>query len=396
MVEKQSYNTTMTPVLYQNETDCCGCKACANTCPRDAISFIKDKDGFEYPAINEEKCIGCNKCAKTCDFQKRDVSGCKPIKGYAARHKDSAVYSDSTSGGVFTALSEFVIDRGGFVYGCVFDEKMMPVHKAVGSLDGLSAMRGSKYAQSDIGFVYRDVKKKLKEDKYVLFTGTPCQIAGLSSYLGNTDTSKLLTADLVCHGVPSREAFKTYLDYLESKYHSKVISFQFRNKLFGWLRPVISVVFETCTKKWWFPTEDVYYSNFIKSNLQRPSCFYCKYSCEYRFGDITIGDFWGFQKADLKMPYKEGVSCCLINNPKAIEVFKSINITAEEVNPDLIIQGNVHLRRTSPKGKNRETVLERIRTEGFKTMAKEYKKANSKLFIKAFVKKIILRKSLIF
>lgn len=382
----------MIPVLFQNEIDCCGCKACANACTRNAISFHTNDYGFEYPIINGEKCIGCNKCVKTCDFQKKGDFGHTPIKGYAARHKDSSVYRNSTSGGTFTALSEWVIDRGGFVYGCVFNEDMVPVHKAVDRLEDLKPMRGSKYVQSDIGFVYRDVKQKLKENKYVLFVGTPCQVAGLSSYLGNTDSSKLLLVDLVCHGVPSRETFKKYVSYLENKYRRKVTSFQFRGKLYGWLRPVIIVTFEKGKNKWWFSTEDVYYNHFNKSNLQRSSCFNCKYSCGTRCGDITIGDFWGFQKANLQMSFREGVSCCLLNTPKSIEVFQSLNLNTEEVNPDIIVQGNVHLRRTSPIGKNRETVLETIRKEGFKVLAKEYRKANKCSFLKAFLKKLILKK----
>ena len=384
----------MIPVLYQNEIDCCGCKACANACPRNAISFQKDKNGFEYPVIDEGKCIGCNKCVSTFDFPKKGDFGLKPIKGYAARHKDPSVYNNSTSGGLFTALSEWVIDREGLVYGCVFDEEMMPVHKAVDKIDDLKAMRGSKYVQSDIGFVYRDVKEKLNDDKYVLFTGTPCQVAGLHSYLRNANTAKLLTADLICHGVPSRETFKKYVNYLGNKYHSKVTSFQFRNKLYGWLRPVVSVTFENGRKKWWFTTEDVYSYNFNRSNLQRSSCFHCKYSCGSRCGDFTIGDFWGFQKANLKMSYREGVSCCLLNTPKSIEVFKSLNLNVEEVPPESIIQGNVHLRRTSPKGKNREMILETIRKDGFKKLAEDYRKTNKLMFLKAFVKKIVLRKSL--
>jgi len=358
----------MVPVLYHHQEDCCGCKACANVCPKEAISFVADDYGFQYPTINEDKCIGCQKCIRICDFQKVGEFGHHALEGYAARHKKSNVYNNSTSGGAFTALAEWVILRGGIVYGCVFDESYTPIHIGVDTIDGISAMRGSKYAQSDIGFIYRDIREKLSEDKYVLFTGTPCQVAGLYSYLGKSDVTKLLTADLICHGVPSAMTFKKYISYLEKKYHSKVDSFQFRSKLFGWTKPVVNVCFENGMSKWWYSRKNLYYTNFDKRNLQRRSCFRCKYSCESRCGDITIGDFWGFQRANLKMSYKEGISCCLLNTSKVTEVFRELNLDVEKVDPKLIIQGNFHLRKPSPKGKYWDSIMNAIRKKGFDSL----------------------------
>lgn len=358
----------MVPVLYHHQKDCCGCKACANVCPKDAISFVADEYGFLYPTINEDKCIGCQKCVHTCEFQKEGEFGHQPIEGYAARHKESGIYNNSTSGGAFTAIAEWVIQRGGIVYGCVFDESNTPIHIGVDTLEGISAMRGSKYAQSDVGFIYRDVKAKLSEDKYILFTGTPCQVAGLYSYLGKQDVTKLLTADLICHGVPSAMTFKRYISYLEKKFHSKVKTFQFRSKQFGWTKPVVSVCFENGMNKWWYPRKNLYYANFDKRNFQRLSCFRCKYSCDSRCGDITIGDFWGFQKANLKMSYREGLSCCLLNTTKATEMFRDLNLDMEKVNYTLIIQGNYHLRKPSPKGRYWDPVMNTIKKKGFKSL----------------------------
>lgn len=355
----------MIPKLYYNSENCCGCKACANACPKDAISFCSDEYGFQYPTIDEEKCIGCNKCVKTCDFQRKDEFGHYPLEGYATRHKDSDVYNNSTSGGVFTALAEWVIQRGGIVYGCVFDDNFIPIHIGVDTLEGISAMRGSKYAQSDIAFVYRDIKARLLEGKYVLFSGTPCQVAGLNSFLGKNDAERLLTADLICHGVPSALTLKKYLEYLEKKFHSKVDSFKFRSKFYGWTRPIVEISFKNEKVYRRDVGRNIFYSNFDKSNFQRPSCFHCKYACNSRCGDITIGDFWGFQKANLKMSIKGGLSCCLLNTPKAIECFKSLNIDVEKVDPSLIIQGNYHLRKPSPKGRDWETVMNSIKRNGF-------------------------------
>lgn len=381
----------MIPKLYLQQEDCCGCKACANVCPKDAISFVADKFGFQYPTINEDKCIGCQKCIKTCDFQKTGEFGHHALEGYAARHKEHDVYNNSTSGGAFTALAEWVIKRGGFVYGCVFDESFAPIHVSVDTIEGLSAMRESKYAQSDVGLIYRDVKVKLSKDKYVLFTGTPCQVAGLYSYLGKQDVTKLLTADLICHGVPSTMTFKKYIDYLEKKYRSKVKKFQFRSKLISWTKPVVNVCFENGMSKWWFPNKNIYYANFDKRNFQRLSCFRCKYSCDSRCGDITIGDFWGFQKAKIQLSCKEGISCCILNTTKASEIFRELNLNVEKVDPYYIIQGNYHLRKPLPKGKDWDRVMAAISRKGFNSLNIWwlFYKNNFKAFLKGILRKIM-------
>ena len=355
----------MIPVLFNNPEYCCGCRACANVCPKEAISFFGDKYGFLYPSIDENKCIGCKKCVNSCDFAKTGEFGHHPSEGYAARHKESDVRSKSTSGGAFSALAEWVIRRKGIVYGCVFDNHFSPVHIGTDSLEGVSAMRGSKYAQSDIGFIYRDIGIKLSEGRYVLFTGTPCQVAALYSYLGKDDTSKLLTADLICHGVPSAMALSKYKDFLEKKYHSEIESFKFRSKYYGWTKPAVEVRFKNGEIDRRLTGRNVYYANFNEGNLQRLSCFHCKYSCESRIGDITIGDFWGFGKANLKMSYQEGLSCCLLNTRKAVDIFNSLNLDVEKVDPELIIQGNYHLRQASSIGSNWESVVGAISRSGF-------------------------------
>lgn len=362
----------MIPVLYNKPEDCCGCRACANSCPKDAISFCSDEYGFLYPTIDEGKCIGCNLCVKSCVFTRIDEQARLPLEGYAARHKEHDVHSKSTSGGVFSALAEWIIQRQGIVYGCVFGDDFSPIHVGVDSLEGISAMRGSKYAQSDTGVIYRDVKTKLSEGRYVLFTGTPCQVAGLYSYLGKSETSKLLTADLICHGVPSAMSLKKYIKYLEKKYHSKIESLKFRSKYYGWTRPSVEVCFKNGKIDRRLTGRSIYYANFNNRNLQRPSCFRCKYSCSSRSGDITIGDFWGFEKAHLNMSYKEGLSCCLLNTQKAVEVFSSLNLAVEKVDPNLIIQGNYHLRKPSTKGHDWDSVMNAIKRTGFGSLTVSY------------------------
>jgi len=172
------------PELYTNKEDCCGCKACANICPRGAITFFDDEYGFSYPRIDSEKCIGCNLCVKTCDFQKSiGVERHYPLESYAAANKNDDILKQSSSGGVFSALAVNTLNNGGVVFGCVLNDKNSPVHVFAEKESALGPMRGSKYIQSDIGFSYQEVERRLKKGQEVLFTGTPCQVAALKSYL---------------------------------------------------------------------------------------------------------------------------------------------------------------------------------------------------------------------
>lgn len=380
----------MTPVLYQTKEDCCGCKACANACPCDAISFQADEYGFWYPVIDEGKCIGCNKCIKTCDFQKKEVLGNKPLAGLAARHKEKAVYDNSTSGGMFTAIAEWVLAKGGLVYGCVYNDDMKTVHTIAENKEQLAAMRNSKYVQSDVGFIYRDVKENLKKGKLVFFTGTPCQVAALYSFFGKTDQNNLLTADIVCHGVSSPWMWNKYVNYIEEKHHRRITDYRFRDKRFGWERPVISVIFEDGGSKWWFSTIDMYAENYYHHNLFRHSCLHCKYACSIRMGDFTICDFWGYQNSNLKMSTIEGVSACLLNTEKAKKIVGYLNINSEKMAPEIIIAGNDQLRGPVSKGKNWDVVMNTIKDEGFKKLLPIFRKTHRKAYLKVPIKKLLL------
>lgn len=381
----------MTPVLSKAKEDCCGCKVCANVCPRNAINFLPDEYGFEFPSIDTEKCIGCELCVKTCDFHKNEVFGHKPIDGLAARHKEKSIYSDSTSGGMFTAISEWIFAQGGLVYGCVYNNDMVAMHAIAENMEELAAMRGSKYVQSDTGSIYRDVRSKLKEGKLIFFTGTPCQVAGLYSFLGKIDKNNLYTADLVCHGVSSPWMFKKYINYLENRYHRKIVDYKFRDKRLGWERPVVSIKFEDGGSNWWFSTIDMYAENYYHYNLFRHSCLHCKYACGIRMGDFTICDFWGYQKSNLKMSIKEGVSACLLNTEKAKQIVNQLNVNSEVIAPEIIIAGNHQLRKPSTKGKDWDIVMNTIKDNGFRKLLPYFIKTHIKAYLKVPIKKILLR-----
>ena len=208
-------------VLFDEDINCCGCGLCANVCKQSAITMCEDVYGFRYPSIDKDKCIDCGACLKKCDFQKvktgtstHEPSTHEPIEAYAAYYTDDAILMKSASGGVFTAFAEYVIARGGCVYGCIMDEKFNVRIVRGDAIEDIEPMRGSKYLQADIGNTYQDVKSQLAKGRLVLFTGTPCHVAALKTYLGCGRTDNLITIDLICHGVPSVKSFKLYVSFL--------------------------------------------------------------------------------------------------------------------------------------------------------------------------------------
>ena len=386
----------MIPALSEKKEDCCGCKACANVCPRNAISFVPDQYGFEYPVIDPKKCVECGRCLQSCDFKKTKQEGIAmldPLEGYAVQHAKEDICWKSTSGGMFTALAEWVIEKHGLVYGCVFNDEMKPIHDEADNMDKVALMRGSKYAQSDVGNIYYRVKEKLNEGKWTLFTGTPCQVAALYAYLGKTDVQKLITADVVCHGIPSPLFFKEYIDYLSKKYHKKVNQFLFRSKRYGWGHIFIEVGFEGGKSKSWFGTADPYFAPFSWRNQHmRPNCYHCKYTTGHRVSDFTFGDFWGWEKTGIGMSPSKGLGSCLINTEKAKNIFPQLHVNSIKVPVESIINGNEQLRTPSKMPDNWETTMESIAKNGFHNYAEQFRKAHTLAIINSFIKKIIWKK----
>lgn len=385
------------PVLYTKEENCCGCRACGNICPVNAISYEADDLGFFYPKIDAEKCIRCYRCVRVCDFQKADgVARQEPQKCFAAAHKDKKVLKASTSGGIFSALAEMVFERGGVVFGCVLDHDLIPKHVCAASREELFPMHGSKYVQSDTGEVYRQVQKVLAENKQVLFSGTPCQVAALYSFLGDRHVPGLLTVEVVCHGVPSVGMFHSYVKYLEKKHGIKIKDYKFRSKEKGW---GVSDYF--CDQR--YTTNNILYKivpaaaaayivNFRKNNLQRESCFSCKYSNFQRVSDFTMGDFHGFSGAGVKLKYVQGLSIFLVNSEKAMsylpEIEKKLNLEAvSDIKKAIKINGN--LWKPSEKGSEREKILAAYRSGRMDEYYEQFAHENRKTIRAAKVKRLV-------
>lgn len=306
--------------VYVNKEDCCGCTACSSICPANAITMNSDGCGFLYPEIDKNRCINCGACLKVCSFNKR-VDNSKPKEIFAAKHLLMPVVEDSRSGGVFTALSDVVLELGGTVYGAQLDSSCFVRHVRTITKEERDTLRKSKYVQSDLRGVFDFVCDDLRDGKYVLFTGTACQCDGLKGFLNlkGVKTDRLIICDLVCHSNASPGLFRKYIRYQEEKHGSKIKAFYFRDKeKYSWWNHVEKIVFSDNSI---YYTDE--YTNLFFSNDIRPSCFKCKYTSLCRCSDITIADCWGGEKRYPDLVNRQGASLVFVNTEKGASLFKT-------------------------------------------------------------------------
>ena len=292
---------------------CSGCECCAYICPVKAISLVPDAGGFLYPHIDDHLCIGCGACYSFCPqtINKNVGPDAKAFYGFSKWEKASSC----ASGGVASYLSDLFIEKGGYVCGCAFDERFVARFFVVHAVDEIEKFKSSKYLQSSIGDCYLEMKELLKNGEKVLFIGTPCQVAGVRSFLSEYSTN-LFTIDLICHGVPSPALFKYYKEYLERKYKSNLTSFNFRYKEKGVWRKYFRYSFSNGKRITIEMEFDKYGRDYLRRSNYRESCYDCKYSSILgRPGDLTIGDFWGIQPGDDGFSF-DGNSCVIVNSSK--------------------------------------------------------------------------------
>ena len=338
---------------------CTGCSACANICPHGAISIGPDKSGFLMPSVDESKCVECKLCEKACPIV-NDIELKHPEVKEVYAFWDNRTRTESSSGGAFSAIARRVLEQGGVVFGAAWQEGFNCRHISCNDVEGLSALRGSKYLQSEIGKTFAEAKKALIEGKYVLFTGTPCQIAGLRSFL-RKPYEKLLTVDIVCHGTPSNELFKNYIDKLKREYpkYAQADGFEFRN-LRGWgYAPSLKIRNKFSKELTGVP--NLYMAAFKKSATARESCYDCQFNGLSRVGDITIADFWGVGAfgTPFKHDVSKGVSLVLLNSEKGREVFSELkDCFVEKRDVKEAVRLNHNLVGSSRRPADREEVIE--------------------------------------
>lgn len=302
--------------------NCTGCSACLFCCPQDAIAMVEDGEGFLYPRIDPKKCDSCGLCIKICPVQAAATvkSNGIPIV-YASWTRDRELLRQSTSGGVFSEIARDVLEEGGVVFGAAYDKTMAVRHMAVETWDNLQALRGSKYVQSDVGDTYQQAEKHLKAGRRVLYSGTPCQIAGLHAAI-KKDQKNLLTCDLICHGVPSPKVFRMAIDSLEKRYCSKVVDFLFRDKSFGWLYPTVRIVFADGTFLSENNMDNHFNLGFLKNIYLRPACYQCPIKPGGPVADITLGDFWQLLKFEPSLINRGGTSAIIVNTERGSQAIQ--------------------------------------------------------------------------
>ena len=317
----------------ESPQDCCGCTACASICTHEAITLEADVLGFLYPKVEESKCVECGLCEKVCQFGENydhSLNLPKPI-AFVGRHKDINEVMKSRSGAAFVVISDYILERGGVVYGCGYKDHFRVAHKRAINKEERDEFRGSKYVQSDLTGVFKQVEADLKNGLTVLFSGTPCQTAGLNAYVGKKLREHLFLLDIACHGVPSPYVWRDYLAYLEKKHGAKICYVNFRDKeKYGWSAHKESFKFENGGGK--FSFSYVFYQHI----MFRKSCGNCHYTNLQRPSDITIADYWRWQRTDSKLNEdNKGVSLILCNTEKGKLLFEVVKEKMDIVPADL-------------------------------------------------------------
>lgn len=329
-------------IQLTDKTQCCGCTACYSICPSHAIRMVPDTMGFIYPEVDLTKCVSCGLCDKVCAFNDSYSKSFNipEIEAYAFRHKDLNQVNTSRSGAAFISISDWIIENGGVIYGAGYTEGFRVIHKRAETKEQRDEFKGSKYVQSDLNSVFLMIKEDLDKGRLVMFSGTPCQTAGLASFIAPQKRDRLYLVDIVCHGVPAPSIWKDYIHYIEKKYKSKIISVNFRDKSeLGWTAHKESFLFES-GKIYRKTYTDLFYKHIIL----RPSCKVCHFANIVRPSDLTLADFWGWQKWNPSLNIDDkGISLVLCNTEKGKQLFVDISSTAEseKVNISMCLQPNL-------------------------------------------------------
>ena len=349
----------------KDKSQCFGCEACVQRCPRQCISLIEDREGFLYPKVDKKACIECNICEKVCPVINQSEAK-EPLITYAAKNNDEKIRLRSSSGGIFSMLAEAVLNDGGVVFGVCWDKDWRLVFDYTESIDGLSRFRGSKYLQAHVGDAYIIAEQFLKSGRRVLFSGTPCQIRGLKLFL-RRDYDKLLCVDIICHGVPSPGVFRRYLnEEIANVAKNKVIDvdclhiddIQFRDKRTGWksyslryqLRDNNANLYSNIS----LYTDNIYMRGFLRDFYLRPSCYACSAKAGKSGADITLGDFWGIEQLKPEIDDDKGVSAVLLNTLLGKQIFEQLSVEKTLMNYAHVQQYNLAVYRSVARPQKRD------------------------------------------
>lgn len=351
--------------------------------------MVADEKGFLYPHVDEDACTDCGSCISVCPYVSDYIGGdlFPDTQVLAVKHKNETIRMESSSGGAFTAISDFIFKNNGVVYGAGYDESMVVRHIRADTSEKRNACRGSKYVQSNLGDIFLQVEQDLSQNKMVMFTGTPCQVAGLKNYI-QRDDDNLVLVDIVCHGVPSPKVFKDFLDYISDKRTSDIKDFKFRDKNNGWHGYNLTLIMKDGNKVN-NHISHLSYINLFSSIMLRPNCYECKFANFNRPGDLTIGDFWGIEKTMPSFADDKGVSLVLINSKKGKRIIEAISDDIEYLSStrDACMQRNLYA--PSPAHPLMNHFWDDYHEKGYSYVAKKYGGEGFKFKIRRAVKYLI-------
>lgn len=390
----------------ENNEQCTGCGACKNICKRNAISMIEDEEGFLKPLVDHYKCINCSLCDNICPIFNYKSSNTKNPKSFLFMNKDKIEKEKSSSGAFFPLIAKYIIEQNGIVFGVIWDENIKAIQASAQNFDELEKMRGSKYVQADTKSTFKEVQYFLDKGKVVLYSGTPCQIAGLKSFL-KKDYQNLITIDLICHGVPSRKIFEYYKKmFLKQKRdNTKIININMRPKpvkfeyIHYWKIETLLKTYKISMQKNPFVLTFLYNLNLNKS------CINCRFNCLPRVGDITIGDFNGVEYFENNLKVEDGVSVILLNNKKGERFYEEISKQqiSKEVPFEKVVRYNLNIVEATRPHEKRDAFFKNflLKEQSMEDFAKRYIKIypfeiiyiykRLPNFIKKIIKKILAK-----
>lgn len=381
------------PVNVIRKHECTGCHACCNACPGNCIHMQRDEEGFLYPVVDSTNCTDCDLCLRVCPMVKKikEARNEEEPEVHAAWSLNDEIRINSTSGGIFSELALHILKNGGYICGARYGRNYHIEHCITDTIDGLETIRQSKYAQSDKGYIFREIKRLLMCGQKVLFCGTPCECAGLRKYLQN-DYDNLILVDFICRGANSPRVYEKFLEYLENEYGSKCEKVWFKNKTYGWGRFSTKIEFANGDSYLKDRDHDLYILGYIKYNLyMRPSCAKCRFRTVRRLSDITLADFWGVRLSDPNLDTDKGTSMVMINSSKGSDLFENVKpgIFHEKKPLEDVVKGNPCMCFSPRMNKKRVYFFKHLESESFESLMEECCRENILDRFKSIARKVI-------
>ena len=368
---------------------CSGCTSCASICPRSCIQMLSDEEGFLYPVVNVDRCIHCGMCENVCPIKNPVLEQKVEQKAYLIQHKDEDIRMESSAGGAFTAIATAILEKKGVVFGAAYDEKFQVHHTYVEKLKDLKKFRNSKYVQSNLGNIFKQVKKFLEEDRWVCFSGTPCQIEGLVKFLKKS-YERLILVDVVCHGIPSPLIWNKYLEYQKVDV-CRVDNIRFRDKFYGYKYSTMSMIREEKNIYHAGSQMDPMLRAFFTDICDRPSCYSCPFKKRYRVSDLTIWDCFSVYDFDKKMDDDKGTTRVLCHTKKGAQLIQNIEglVRYKEVSPDQIVLGVKEMYESVEMNPKRKMFMEDASKMSGIELFEKYYPITGKIKVKTAIRKML-------